>query len=231
MRKQSISETVGPWVFVPWRPVWPAITAILDVLRHHSRKFISSFTMALLVGCAALAPANSQAQSTWTGLGSDNNWSTAGNWNNNAEPIFPTGLTFAGSTRLANDNDLTGITVTNITFDAAAGAFVLGGNGITLSGNLDFSGNPATPITQTVNLGMAWSTDETIDTPTNGNLTLGGAITSGDNLFKFDAGTLTLGGTNTIESLDIDGGTNIITGNTTINGNGIGYDRLYDSRI
>ena len=76
---------------------------------------------------------------------------------------------------------------------------------------------------------MAWSADETIDTPTNGNLTLGGdGITSGNNLFKFDAGTLTLGGVNTIESMDVDGGTNIITGNTTLDGETeFGYNRLY----
>ena len=161
----------------------------------------------------------------WTGFGADNNWSTAGNWN--SAPVFPTALTFAGSTQLTNNNDNTGITVDGITFDAAAGAFVLGGNDITLSGNLGFNGNPATPVTQTINLNMAWSTDVTIDTPTNGNLTLNGAITSGNNLFKLDAGTLNLVGTNAVESMDIDGGTNIITGNATLNGNGVGYDRSY----
>jgi len=163
----------------------------------------------------------------WTGDGANYNWSTAGNWNQSAVPIFPIGLTFAGSTRLVNSNDLSGITADSITFVSAAGPFVLGGNGIQLGGNIGFNGNPATPVNQTVNLNMALTTDETIDTPTNGNLTLGGAITSGDNLFKLDAGTLTLGGTNAVESMDIDGGTNIITGNTTINGNGVGYDRLY----
>ena len=52
-------------------------------------------------------------------------------------------------------------------------------------------------------------------------------MTSGNNLFKLDAGTLALAGTNAVESMDIDGGTNIITGNTTLNGNGVGYDRFY----
>ena len=141
-----------------------------------------------------LVVSSSISTGLWTGLGADNNWSTAGNWDQNAEPIFPIGLTFAGSTRLVNTNDLSSITASSITFDAAAGAFVLGGNDITLSGNLGFNGNPATPVTQTINLNMAWSTDVTIDTPANGNLTFNGAITSGNNLFKLDAGTLTLGG-------------------------------------
>jgi hypothetical protein len=104
---------------------------------------------------------------------------------------------------------------------------VLNGNGITLAGNIDFNGNPSAPIIQTVNLNMAWSASETIDTPTNGNLTLGGAITSSSDtsLIKIDAGTLTLGGTNAITSWDLNGGTTTITGNTTINGDG--NSRIY----
>ncbi len=176
---------------------------------------------------AILIPAYSQAQSIWTGLGANNNWSTAGNWNNNAVPIFPIGLTFAGSTRLANSNDLSGITANGITFDAAAGAFVLDGNALTLSGNIGFNGNPATPVTQTINLDIGWSAGETIDTPINGNLTLGGDLTSAvdTSLIKLDGGTLTLGGTNAILSWDLNGGTTTLTGNTTINGDGNG--RIY----
>jgi autotransporter-associated beta strand protein len=174
---------------------------------------------------------NLQVSSTslgiWDGGGMDNNWSTAANWDNGAEPIFPIGLTFAGSTRLVNNNDLSSITAASITFDAAAEAFVLNGNGITLAGNLGFNGNPAVPVTQTVNLSMGWTGSETIDTPTNGGLTLGGDITSSvdTSLIKLDAGTLTLGGTNTIASWDLDGGTTTITGNTTISGDG--NSRIY----
>ena len=177
-----------------------------------------------ITGSGNLVVASSISTGVWTGAGANNNWSTANNWNQNAVPIFPIALTFAGSTRLVNNNDLASITANSITFDSAAGAFVLDGNGITLNGNIGFNGNPATPVTQTVNLGLAWSAGETLDTPTNGNLTLGGDITSTANLAKLDAGTLTLGGTNSIECLDVDGGTNTITGNTTINGSG---DRLY----
>ena len=132
-------------------------------------------------------------------------------------------MTFAGVTRLTNTNNLSAITVNGLTFDAAAGAFVLGGNDITLAGNIGFSGNPANRITQTVNLNMTWSISSLdIDTPANGNLVLGGANTSSADysLNKTSAGTLTLGGTNSIAGMGINGGTNIITGNTTINGTG-----------
>jgi autotransporter-associated beta strand protein len=182
-----------------------------------------------IIGSGSLQVASSISTGIWTGGGGNNNWSTAGNWNQDAVPIFPIGVTFAGTAGLINTNDLTGITLSSITFDAAAGAFVLDGNAVTLSGNIGFNGSPAAPITQTINLDMTWSVNETIDTPTDGNLTLGGAITSTTDLNKLDPGTLTLGGTNTIESLDVNGGTNTITGNTTLNGNNSSgnYDRFY----
>ena len=162
---------------------------------------------------------------TWTGGGANNNWSTSGNWN--TAPSFPCALLFAGSTQLTNNNDNTGITVDGITFDSAAGAFVLDGNGLTLNGNIGFNGDPAAPVTQTVNLNLALSASETIDTPTNGNLTLDGGVTStvDTSLIKLDGGTLTLGGTNAIVSWDINGGTTVLTGSTTINGDGNG--RIY----
>jgi hypothetical protein len=126
-----------------------------------------------------------------------------------------------------NNNDLTSITADSITFDSAAGGFVLGGNGIALSGNIGFNGNPAAPITQTIDLNMAWNASEYIDTPANGNLSLGGNITSStdSSLIKVDTGGLSLGGSNTILSWDLDGGTTTITGNTTINGDG--NSRIY----
>ncbi len=174
-----------------------------------------------IIGSGNLQVASGISTGHWTGSGANNNWSTAGNWDNNAVPVFPIGLTFAGSTRLVNNNDLTAITVSSFTFDSAAGAFVLGGNDITLNGNLAFNGNPAAPVTQTINLNMTWNADKTIDTPTNGNLALGGNITtSGNNLTKVDGGTLTLGGTDGFSGLELNGGTNVITGNVTFNGTG-----------
>jgi autotransporter-associated beta strand protein len=177
---------------------------------------------AFISGSGNLVVASSISTGLWTGLGANNNWSMSGNWDQNAVPIFPIGLTFAGSTRLNNNNDLSGIAVSSITFGNTAGAFVLGGNDITLAGNIGFSGNPAAPITQTVNLNVTLSSSEVIDTPANGNLSLGGDLTStvDTSLIKLDAGTLTLGGTNTILSWGINGGTTTLRGNTTINGDG-----------
>ena len=175
----------------------------------------------LIAGSGSLQVTSGISSGRWTGLGADNNWSTAPNWDNNAVPIFPHALTFAGSTRLANNNDLTGITVGSFTFDSAAGPFVLNGNDISLSGGIGFNGNPALPVTQTINLNMTWNTDQTIDTPTNGNLTLGGNINAfGNSLTKADAGTLTLGGADTFVGYIQNGGTNVITGDVSVTGTG-----------
>jgi autotransporter-associated beta strand protein len=179
-----------------------------------------------IIGSGNLQVVSGVSTGLWTGLGTDNNWSTAGNWNNNAVPIFPIGLNFAGTKRLVNNNDLSSITASSVTFDSAAGAFVLGGNDITLAGSIGFDGNPAAPVTQTVNLNMAWLADQTIDTPTNGNLSLGGNIASANALTKIDGGTLTLGGYDGFSSYYLNGGTNVITGTTTINGIGSG-SRFY----
>jgi autotransporter-associated beta strand protein len=173
-----------------------------------------------ITGSGNLTVSSSISTGHWTGGGANNNWSTAGNWDQDVVPVFPIGLTFTGATRLVNTNDLPGIALNSLTFDAAAGAFVLDGNDIALDGKIGFNGNPAAPVTQTVNLNLTWTGSETIDTPTNGNLTLGGNITSftDTSLIKLDGGTLTLGGTNELLSWDLNGGTTTLTGSTTING-------------
>lgn len=179
-----------------------------------------------IAGFGDLQVASGISTGLWTGGGVNNNWSTAGNWDNNAVPVFPHALLFAGSTRLNNNNDLSGITVSGLTFDSAAGAFVLGGNDLTLNGGLGFNGNPVAPVTQTINLGLTLMANQTIDTPANGNLTLGGNVNSGYNLVKTGAGKLTLGGTDVFSGYTVNGGTNVITGNVIVSG--VGNDsRVY----
>ncbi|HWY29221.1 MAG TPA: autotransporter-associated beta strand repeat-containing protein, partial [Candidatus Acidoferrum sp.] len=70
-----------------------------------------------ITGTGNLLVSSSISTGHWTGGGANSNWSTAGNWDQNAVPIFPIGLTFAGSTRLTNNNDLSSITVSSLTFD------------------------------------------------------------------------------------------------------------------
>ncbi len=108
---------------------------------------------AFITGSGSLQVASGISTGLWTGLGGDNNWSTGGNWDNNAVPIFPHSVTFTGNNQLNNNNDLSGITISTLTFDSAAGAFTLGGSDVNLSGSISFNGNPGAPITQTINFG------------------------------------------------------------------------------
>lgn len=65
------------------------------------------------------------AQATWSGGGTDDNWSTGDNWDGIA-PIDGDGLIFAGATRLVNTNNLTLMTSAWMRFDT--GGFKLYGN-------------------------------------------------------------------------------------------------------
>jgi autotransporter-associated beta strand protein len=84
-----------------------------------------------------LSPSVLSAANIWDGGGADDFWGTADNWDDNTVPVWPQAITFAGTTRLTPNNNLTGITVNGLTFDAGAGAFNVGGaNPIALDGNI-----------------------------------------------------------------------------------------------
>ena len=109
--------------------------------------------------CAcALAFAASAAERTWNGAGSDVQWSLADNWGGTA-PVADDALFFGGTARLTNTNDLeAGTAFAGLTFNSGAGAFALGGNGITLDGNVS---NLSTSV-KTLNLPLTLSGDRTV---------------------------------------------------------------------
>jgi len=144
-----------------------------------------------------LAALPAMAANVWDGGGTDSYWNTGANWDNNIAPAFPAALTFSGGTRLTNTNNLSGKTVNGFTFDAAAGAFTVRGNAITLGGNIGFNGNPAIVVTQTVSLPLTLSSVRNFSTQTNGVLVVNGGITAaGSYLYKINPGTMILGGAN-----------------------------------
>ncbi len=92
-----------------------------------------------------------QGYVVWNGGSAiDNNWSDAANWGGGIV-MSNESLFFGGTTRLNNTNDTTAGTIfTNITFNAGAGGFVLGGNSIILASTItNASSNP-----QTIELGL-----------------------------------------------------------------------------
>jgi fibronectin-binding autotransporter adhesin len=154
---------------------------------------------------AHLAP----AANIWDGGGANDLWGTAANWDDNTVPLFPQAITFAGSTRLTPNNDVA-TSVSGITFDAAAGAFVVGGNALTLSGNVT---NNATAA-QAISIPLTLDADRTVAvTNAAGSLTLSGVIAgSGFGLTKTGPGSLTLTGANTHTGPTIIQGGKIVVG-------------------
>ncbi|MEP7158805.1 MAG: S8 family serine peptidase, partial [Chloroflexota bacterium] len=74
-----------------------------------------------------IGPYEAASTATWTGGGSDNNWTTAANWGGTA-PVAGDDLVFpGGAARLTNTNDFTAGTSFN--------SITLSGTGYTLSGN------------------------------------------------------------------------------------------------
>ena len=106
------------------------------------------------------------------------------------------GWSFDGSTQLTVTNSLPdGSPVSGITFAADAGALVLGGNGVELGGGIVNQSSS----TQTVNVSLTLTGNQTIDTAA-GNVTIAGNIGQsggGFGITKTGSQTLILSGTNT----------------------------------
>lgn len=102
---------------------------------------------------------------TWNGgHASSNNWTEAANWGGTA-PVAGDDLVFAGTTRLSPNNNFAADTsFASITFDSSAGAFTIGGNRITVAGDI------ATAATNEITISL--------DMIFNGNIPVGGNGTS-----------------------------------------------------
>ncbi len=160
-------------------------------LAGRSSQWLGACTIAFSLLTAGHAMAQT---STWNGaFASNSDWSQTANWGGLGVPPANQNLIFGGTTRLTNNNNLTGDTnFASITFDNTAGAFTLNGNRITLGGAVT---NNDTDL-QTINLAMILSGNRTFDT-VSGNLTANGILSGASGaVTKAGAGLLTLGGAN-----------------------------------
>lgn len=149
----------------------------------------------------------------WNGGGSpDFNWTTAANWR--GTPLTGNdSLLFMGTTGLNNTNDTGSETAQGITFASSAGAFILNGNPVTLTGGI--TNNSVT--TETINLGLSFSAPQLFNAG-NGVLIIGGGLT---NASSANTNILTLAGkgilTNLLASVNATGTNTILLNSANAN--------------
>ncbi|MDB5175580.1 MAG: hypothetical protein JWM81_438 [Candidatus Saccharibacteria bacterium] len=182
--------------------------------------------LATLVSVSSLLtlsiPLASAATKTWTGGGSDGNFSTGANWSGGTAPaagsdlVFPYGASVTNKTAV---NDLTaGTSFASVTFSGTLGVsestyYSVTGNDITLTGGIVDS----TSAGASLNVNIAFSGAQTINVGTDDYITLGGVLSGSGALTKTGAGYLYLTGANTFTgSLTLSAGVIIASTNTAL---------------
>ncbi|WP_177189452.1 cellulose binding domain-containing protein [Chitinophaga sp. YR573] len=152
----------------------------------------------------ALAVPGSSSGS-WSTTAATGNWSTGTNWVSGTAPVTPALITFNSSTTDTLQNDIAGLEISRMQFNAGADPFTIRGNAITL-GN-DITNNAVNA--QVINLPVTLNRASAINANT-GDITLGGIISGSGSLVKSGPAMVTLTGANTW------------TGGITVNGGGAG---------
>ncbi len=139
----------------------------------------------------------------WSGGGSDNKWSTGGNWGSGYGPGNGDVVAFEGTSQVVNNMDIS-ITLSSLTFNSGAAEFVITNatNTLTLSGGLT---NNSTSV-QTVDVPVALSGGPTVNAAA-GDVIISCEVSGSGALSKSGDGTLTLSGANSYS-----GGTTLSNG-------------------
>jgi trimeric autotransporter adhesin len=151
--------------------------------------------------------------STWTGMGSDANWSTAGNWDVPPVSGQGTNLIFpAGAAQLTNVDDLgAGATFGSLSFTGGDYS-ISAASGSTASFTSIDSAQSSDPNTFDVPLALSQATIITVDNAT-ASLVLGGVISGSDAITTAGSGTVDLTADNTYTgNTTVDSGTLLVDG-------------------
>jgi len=160
------------------------------------------------------------ADSTWTGSGTDANWSDTANWLENQAPSGGL-LSFGGSAKLTNTNDLTGLAATGFSFLSGAGAFVLEGHeiavGTSVANNSSSAQRLKLPLNFTGQAELSGASSIYLDGALRGS----GFIKKGDGTVYVSGDTSGLTGPAVISNklVQVSGGTNGFPGGIAISYN------------
>jgi fibronectin-binding autotransporter adhesin len=169
---------------------------------HGRSKRLALLILAAVPAVGALtAHRAAAATDTWIGGGADGNWLTTGNWatgTGNAPPVANDILTFGGTINLTTNNNFAANTQFNgITFNSGAGAFTLGGNAVTLGGDINDNSTAIEKIT--LGLILNGGTDN-LNVASGGSLSLG-AVTFGNSAGSATVSTFNLNASTSATSL------------------------------
>ena len=198
---------------------FPQMQARTRIHGHPAGGLVIRNALRVTVAALLAIPTLRAATVTWNGAGSTANWSTAANWIGNVAPSAGDTLIFDGEATSGPTNDFTaGITFGGLSFSSAAGAYTVGGNGVTLGGSIgDDSFNR-----ETISLGLTLAATQTVNVSSlNGALFLSELISgSGFGLTKTGSGLLTLSNSSNSFSgpITINAGTLIATADAQLGG-------------
>lgn len=126
----------------------------------------------------ALSASAAFGQETWDGGGADHNWSSGDNWADNSAPSGSVAgaLTFSGTTRTTNNNDISGLSFASLALNDSA--WNISGNSFSLSGGITI-GTGTAPIVSN-DLTLTGTGNRTLQTQNTGggSLTLSGNFTA-----------------------------------------------------
>jgi hypothetical protein len=177
----------------------------------------------------AIANFTSARTDTWTGAGSNANWSTPANWSGNVAPVPGCSLVFpAGALQLTNTNDFAGGTgFSSVTI--SGNGYAISGQGL-MTGSIDASGSTGTnQFLADLNL----TGDQTITLPAAAGIQLDlGNLTNDGNTFTFTGGPGTVlveGGVTGAGGLTVNGTGDVILQNNNTFGYSYGGPTLVSS--
>jgi autotransporter-associated beta strand protein len=173
------------WTNKPWSQQASAGCLYMDQAGH---LWGGSYPYGILVAPTPLTPPTHEVHH-WTGGGSDSVWSNAANWQEGFAPSSGDSVVFSGLARQTNENDITGLTLKDITIENPR--FVITGKAVGLTGTFK--------NTTTIGNESEWYTDIAMDEAVTfdaaaGTLKLFGTVSGGG-----ASGGLTKTGTSTLD--------------------------------
>src|SRR5688572_6587576 len=189
----------------------PVVSRTFDFNRLQRTSMILA-AAAMAVGGASAASA---ADVVWDGGGATADWTDAVNWVGDVAPVAGDTLFFGAAPVVISNNSFAADTsFGGITFTSASPGHTLGGNQLTLSGNISTlaEGN----VAHNVNLALLLDANRNLNAGFQGLLNIGGAISgTGFGINKTGQGAVNLSAANTYT-----GTTRVTNGTLTLNAGG-----------